>query len=120
MLFPNFGRVFTVAASRFSRFSPALAALLCAVHLLSCPTSIAHAAIVGTGDVTPTNPATWTSTTDAYIGGSSTGAVTVNGGSGLLSGHCSLGGSTTIGKGIGTATVTGPGSTWTSGGIGVG
>ena len=106
-----------VAANRLRRLLPAIAMVLCVVHLLSCPTAIAYAAIYSSGDIDPADPNTWTTSTDGYIGKDSTGAVTVNGGSDLLSRDGYLGytsGST------GTATVTGSGSTWNSSRLHVG
>ena len=66
------------------------------------------------GEVSPTDPTTWTNSTTAYIGLNSgrTGVLTVDGGSGVLSNYGRLGynpGST------GTATVTGAGSNWAIG-----
>ena len=99
------------AANRPKLFLQAIAAALFALHVLSCPTSKTYATIIGTGDVYPANPATWTSSTTGYIGQSSTGTVTVNGGSGLLSNDCYLGYNS---GSVGTATVTGSSSKWTN------
>jgi T5SS/PEP-CTERM-associated repeat protein/autotransporter-associated beta strand protein len=72
-------------------------------------------AIGWTGDVTPTDPNTWTSGTSGttgYIGQTTTGTVTVDGTSELLSTHCFLG----SGVGAdGTATISGIGAKWTLG-----
>ena len=65
------------------------------------------------GDVGPANPSTWIDSTTGYIGQSAAGALTVNGGSGLLSYDGYIG----FGSGsAGTVTVDGNGSTWTNGG----
>ena len=71
----------------------------------------ASAAIIGTGDVSPTDPSTWTNDTQGHVGlsPSSTGAVTVFDGSHLLSRTCR------IGSGIdatGTVDISGSESTW--------
>ena len=79
------------------------------VVLLVLTAGVAQAAIVGTGDVTPADPATWTSSTTGYIGQNSTGTVTVDGGSRLLSYEGYLGYNS---GSAGTATVTGTGSLW--------
>ncbi|BCA57078.1 hypothetical protein W02_42180 [Nitrospira sp. KM1] len=71
---------------------------------------IAHAAIVGTGDVTPIDPSTWTSTTFAVVGNTANGSVLVDGGSDIVSGHTQLGQSVGV---TGTITIDGAGSTWT-------
>ena len=73
--------------------------------------STAHAGIFATGDVTPADPATWLTSTDARIGDTGSAGVTVDNGSDLVSGKSYLGyhsGST------GAVTVSGAGSTWTS------
>ena len=75
-------RTFLVLANHLSRLLPAIAAVLCAVHFLSGPTSTAQAAIQYTGNVSPTPPSGGTSSTEGHIGDSSTGTVTVNGGTG--------------------------------------
>jgi T5SS/PEP-CTERM-associated repeat protein len=74
-------------------------------------TSIAPGGITPTGDVSPANPATWTSSTRAYIGNTGTGGVTVDDDSDLRSYYSYVGrasGST------GAVTVSGAGSTWTN------
>ena len=73
--------------------------------------SPASAAITTTGDVEPANPATWTSSTYAYVGNTANGTMTVNGGSAIQSYNAWIGDDST-----GVATVDGAGSTWTSGG----
>ena len=77
---------------------------------LASPT---QAAITWSGDLDPTDPTTWTSSTTGYIGKSSTGTITVDGASALRSNGASLG----INSGsTGMGTVTGAGSTWTNSG----
>src|SRR6185295_4588292 len=51
----------------------------------------AFGAVVGTGDVVPANPATWTSTTVGYVGNISAGTITVSAGSTLNSREVFLG-----------------------------
>jgi T5SS/PEP-CTERM-associated repeat protein len=73
----------------------------------------AHAAITystASGSLSPSNPNSWTSDTEARVGYTVDGFVTVDSGSGLLSGRSSLGYTK-----AGTVTVTGAGSTWTNG-----
>ncbi len=82
-----------------------------AAVLILAQTSLA--AISYSGDVLPTNPATWTNSSTVYIGKTGTGIVTVDSGSGILSGTCYIG--FNVGA-VGTATVTGNGSTWTNSG----
>jgi fibronectin-binding autotransporter adhesin len=100
----------SLAANRSRLCFFAMGLALCLTTFLPCTTATSHAAIIGTGDVSPSNPATWTSSTTGYIGQSSTGSVTVNGGSGLLNYYGYL----AIRSGSsGTVTVTGIYSTWT-------
>jgi T5SS/PEP-CTERM-associated repeat protein len=97
--------------NRFLENKMLMLLLMCAVLFFSCPSSKAPAAIVSSGDVIPADPTTWTSSTIGYIGKSSVGTITIDGGSGLLSNICCMGynsGST------GTVTVTGTGSKWTN------
>jgi len=73
--------------------------------------SIAHGRISATGDVDPADPTTWTSGTDAFVGRTAAGSVTVDGDSDLFSRKAYLGydsGST------GTMTVSDVGSLWTN------
>ena len=105
------------------RFAPfTLCAVLTAI-LLAGPLPLAHAAIVYSGDVTdsggnPSNPNTWTSSTNGIVGNTGTGTVTVDPSQGLLSNTCTLGSADT---GIGTVTVNGNGTagsaTWTCSGL---
>lgn len=86
--------------------------LICiAVIVLSCSAPKVSAAILWSGDVQPSNPSTWTSSTVGYIGKTSTGSITVDGGSNLLSQEGNLGYSS---GSSGTVTVSGVGSTWTN------
>jgi T5SS/PEP-CTERM-associated repeat protein len=79
--------------------------------LIGLPASTTLATITSSGDVSPANPATWTTSTFAYIGNTSIGSVGVNADSALNSEFAYLGFS--VGA-SGTATVDGAGSTWTS------
>jgi T5SS/PEP-CTERM-associated repeat protein/autotransporter-associated beta strand protein len=75
---------------------------------LAIPLSSADAAITALGDVNPTIT-TWGTSTTGYVGQTSDGTVTVDGGSGLLSqyGYIGYGGTAT-----GVVTISGTGSTW--------
>ena len=79
--------------------------------LLACVASLAQAAITWTGNIDPSDPTKWTNRTDGYIGESSTGEITVNDASLLLSqsGYVGYNSGAT-----GKVTVTGSGSKWTS------
>ena len=73
--------------------------------------STTQATITTTGDVDPSNPSTWNSSTCAYIAYSADGAVTVDGGDDIVSYRVY------IGRYFGTkgeVTLTGTGSTWTN------
>jgi T5SS/PEP-CTERM-associated repeat protein/autotransporter-associated beta strand protein len=110
MQFYLFNPIVFVAARRSKFILRTMGMVLCAALFLSCTASIAHAAIAWSGDVQPLDPTTWTSHTDGYIGATSTGAVTLDGGSELLNYRVFLGrdpGSN------GTATITDSGSKWT-------
>jgi len=72
---------------------------------------VAQAGITATGDVDPPDPANWTTQSNAYIGKTGVGSVSVDDDSDLVSGLSYLGyrpGST------GAATVSGAGSSWTT------
>ncbi len=87
-----------------------LIVLLAALCLLAQPQPTC-AAIIGTDNVYPTDPAGWNSSTFGYVGQTSNGTLTVDAGSDLLSHEGFIGynfGST------GVATVDGAGSTWTN------
>jgi T5SS/PEP-CTERM-associated repeat protein len=68
-----------------------------------------QAAITYSGDVTPADPSTWSSTTTPIIGGTASGSLAINGGSVLASDYALIGNSVT---GNGTVTVDGAGTTW--------
>ena len=112
----------TVRAVMAHRSRP-LPLVFFAVLSLAGPLASLHAAITPVGDVEPANPSTWTSSTNAYIGNTSNGTLTVNSGSDLSSQYGYLGYSSGV---AGVVTVTGTGSTWTNrldilvGGVGSG
>ena len=86
--------------------TPRTASMILVIGLCA---AIAQAGISATGDVVPADPATWTDSTEAYVGDTGVGSVTVDGGSDLLSHRAHLG----YGIGSdGTVTVDGAGSTW--------
>ena len=71
--------------------------------------ALSRGAITSTGDVEPANPATWTSSTNGYIGKIADGTLTVGAASTLLTNSAYLG----YGAGIaGTVNLSGTGSTW--------
>jgi T5SS/PEP-CTERM-associated repeat protein/autotransporter-associated beta strand protein len=100
-------RPFTMLMSLLS-LSKLLLPLLVVLPLVD-PLPSARAAITPTGNVEPSNPSTWDSSTTAYIGNTSSGTLTVNGGSDLLSGFGWLGYGSTA---SGLVTISGTGSTW--------
>src|SRR4051794_41011391 len=79
--------------------------------------SDAWGAIISSGDISPANPAAWTSLTTGNIGNTSAGTLTLNGGSVLNSNNAYLGFAASA---SGLVTVTGTGSTWNSGSVFVG
>ena len=81
-----------------------------AIFCLLVPLPAARAAVTPTGDVSPTDPATWSSSsTTGIIGDTSAGTLMVDGGSALASASGYLG----YGSGSsGTVTVDGKGSIW--------
>ncbi len=88
-----------------------LSLLLLASLSLAVPLSSARAAFSPSGDVSPTDdPSTWTSSTNAYIGNTSAGSLTVNGGSALLSYDSYIGNNSGA---TGVVQITGANSTWT-------
>ena len=103
-------RFLATHAAAAARSRPFLCALAAAFSL-AFPLTPLRAAITATGDVEPADPATWTTSTEAYVGNSGTGALTVDGGSSLLSQNAYLGNET---GSSGTVTITGTGSTWNS------
>lgn len=84
---------------------------VCVVVVCVSLVSSALAAITVTGDIDPADPATWTTSTHAYIGKSGTGTLAVNGGSDILSQYVDIG---MYSGSVGTATVDGFGSSWTT------
>ncbi len=76
---------------------------------LCIPAAPICAAITGTGGVTPANPVSWSSSTTAYVGETTSGSVTVDSGSDLLSAYAYIGYSAGY---MGKVTVDGAGSTW--------
>ena len=87
--------------------------IVLAVLSAAMPTSLTCAAITPTGDVSPSNPSSWTSATTGYIGNTASGTLTVDGGSDLLSSYTYIGYSSTA---AGVVNVRGTGSTWTNNG----
>ncbi|MDP6543049.1 MAG: hypothetical protein QGH60_03605 [Phycisphaerae bacterium] len=73
--------------------------------------STARGGIVSSGDVNPSDPATWTDSTDVYIGQTGVGGVTVDDDSDVVSDSGYLGYES---GGDGSVTVNGAGSTWTN------
>ena len=86
--------------------------LVLAVFSLAVPLASAWAEITPTGDVSPSNPSTWTNLTEGYIGNTASGTLTVNGGSDLLSRDAYIGYGNTATGGV---NVDGSGSTWNMG-----
>jgi T5SS/PEP-CTERM-associated repeat protein len=87
-----------------------LGALAAGLSLLA-PLSTARAALTATGDVSPSDPTTWNTSTTGYIGNTSAGSLTVDSGSTLVSQYGYLGN----GSGSsGTVTVDGAGSAWSN------
>jgi fibronectin-binding autotransporter adhesin len=81
------------------------------VGLLAAAALPAGATITPAGDVSPS--LLWSGTTTAYVGNTSAGTLTVNGGSDLLSGYTYIAFGDTV---TGLVTVSGAGSTWTNSG----
>ena len=79
------------AASGSASIWQILGTAVIAVQILLCARCRCPAAITATGNVSPSNPAGWTSSTIGYIGMTSTGSVTVDSGSDLLSSYACLG-----------------------------
>ena len=73
--------------------------------------SMVRGGIIATGDVDPADPATWTTSTTAYIGKTGEGSVTVDDGSDVVSNDGYLGYNS---GSLGSMTVNGTGSTWTT------
>jgi T5SS/PEP-CTERM-associated repeat protein len=72
--------------------------------------SLIFSAITTTGDVSPTDPATWINTTYGYVGNSLDGSLLVDGGSDLLSSNGYIGNNSNV---SGEVTINGTGSVWT-------
>ncbi len=85
--------------------------LISCALLVVISASTARAAITPSGDVIPADPSTWDSSTTGYIGDTSAGTLTVDGGSGLLSLYGYIGNNS---GSTGTVTVDGAGSTWSN------
>ena len=102
-------RFLAVNQRRISLWLISLAAIF-----LAGPVRTARAGITPTGDVEPANPSSWTTSTTGYIGNTASGTLTVDGGSGLISGTGCIG----FGSGaLGVVNVDGAGSTWINSGI---
>ncbi len=81
-----------------------------AAFFIAGPLSSARAAFTATGNVSPTNPSSWTSSTTAYIGNTSAGTLTVDSGNLLSStGYIGYGSTAT-----GLVNIAGTSSTWTN------
>jgi T5SS/PEP-CTERM-associated repeat protein len=81
---------YAARALRATRTVGVWLALLAAISVAVQPPSVL-AAITPQGDVDPADPTTWTDETTGYVGKTSSGTVTVKGGSKLLSGYAYLG-----------------------------
>ncbi len=88
-----------------------LCVLLTTYICLAVQLPTAHAAIVATGGVYPSNPDDWNNSTDGYVGRIFDGTLTVNSGSDLTSQRGYIGFSSGV---SGAITVDGVGSTWTN------
>ena len=77
---------------------------------------LARAAITATGDIEPGNPATWTTSTDGYVGYSSGGTLAVNAGS-VLTSRLGTIGSYLNSAVAGAVAIDGAGSTWSNSGV---
>jgi T5SS/PEP-CTERM-associated repeat protein len=83
--------------------------------LLANPLPALRAAITSTGNVSPSNPSSWTSSTHGYVGNSAaTGSLTVDGNSNLLSSQIDIGYRTGA---TGFVIVTGGEAKWTNSNI---
>jgi autotransporter family porin len=81
------------------------------VFAMAFTTSAAQAAYVASGEVIPADPTVWTNSTPGYIGKTSAGVLTVDGGSPLLSQSGCLGFAVSS---SGSATVDGSNTAWTN------
>ncbi len=84
------------------------------IFLLTIFTQPVLAAIVWSGDIDPANPATWTSTTDGYIGKTLDGTLDINDGDAVTDSRGYIGSNPGA---TGTVTVDGIGSMWTNSGF---
>jgi T5SS/PEP-CTERM-associated repeat protein/autotransporter-associated beta strand protein len=100
-----------VSVSKRSMYFYSICAVLWTTAILIYSTSHTHAAIVGTGDLNPVDPATWSSTNDSFVGLNSTGTLTIDSGSVLTCDYTTLG---YAANAAGTVTVTGIGSKWSN------
>jgi T5SS/PEP-CTERM-associated repeat protein len=87
--------------------------LLSCALLVALSATTAHAVFITTGDVVYNDPSTWNRYTYAYVGDTSNGTLTVNGGSELLSAYVGIGVSSGA---TGTVTLDGSSSTWNNNG----
>ncbi len=85
--------------------------ILIACLSLACLAGKVNAAISTTGDVAPSDPATWDEDTDAYIGKTSDGSMSITSGSDIESHSVFIGNDSGV---DGAVTITGSGSTWTN------
>jgi T5SS/PEP-CTERM-associated repeat protein len=96
--------------SRVRRWPNCLLVLsLCGLFSFAAAVSSARAAITPTGDVSPSDPSTWTSATNGFIGNTASGTVTIDGGSDLVSSVTNIAHASGT---TGVVNVTGLGSTW--------
>ena len=100
----------TCVKRSFGWFLPVLA-IVAAVALLP---STGNAAIVFSGDVSPSNSGDWSSGADGIVGYTAAGTATVDSGSILASENGYVGGYTDSTGGTGTVTIIGANSMWTS------
>jgi T5SS/PEP-CTERM-associated repeat protein len=84
---------------------------LLTAFFFAVPLPLARAAITPDGDVSPSDPSTWTSSTYGYIGKTAAGTLTVNGGGDLLSYRGYIGYDN---AGTGLVVVDGTDSTWSN------
>ena len=97
------------ATSRLKKNVAIIGVVLSAVQFFFCPLSNSQAAISWWGNVSPSNPAGWSSGYVGYIGKTSAGTVIVNDGSTLLSKTSYLG---YLSGAVGTVSITGTSSKW--------
>ena len=73
--------------------------VLAAICFVELPSTV-RAAFIATGNVSPANPATWTSSTNGYIGNTSDGNLTVNLNSHLYSWYGCIGNASGVSGGV--------------------